>query len=323
MLTLSGGLGRVLLCSTPMAAGPFVKSIQRVAGSENGSAAALLPPQRALYLDPDHFLVTDAPTEITQGTGDASGSVTGRIEVALNPAGVAAAALQLGTGTPAKVSNSAGAAGNATTAAPFNHTHQIDPASGSAAGSMSVAHFNALQGATADPTVDAIAKRGSGGEVRAIQHEVIDGVTAKLVVGPWDAGNDETVVSSDDGSPLGFMLPVRYRNASITIVPFDESSASAIVLDSSRGNKFDIEELVHNVTFGVPTGFERGSWFDIFIQQGAGAPFTISWNAIFVFPTGVTSTALGNDGNEVDYYRMENRGDYWVCTIHNMHVAPG
>lgn len=62
-----------------MSEGFFVKAYQRIAGS-----LGLLPPQRVLWLDPAYFILTDAPTTVTQGSGANRGAATGRTEATLN-----------------------------------------------------------------------------------------------------------------------------------------------------------------------------------------------------------------------------------------------
>jgi len=206
----------------------------------------------------------------------------------------------------------------------------ISPASAIADGSMSSAHFIDVNTATDAATASKIVKRDGSGDasIRILSAtssvNIKDSSTDKLVIGPWSSGDAETPISSGDGSMAAFVTSLRFRNAHLALASRSEASAASIVFDGARGNIFDVGSLVDNVTFGAPIDFDTTGRpaIDVFVQQGAGAPWTIAWNAVFVFPTGIASAAIGNDAGEVDYYRFQWRDTYWLCTIHNMHVHP-
>lgn len=107
-------------------------------------------------------------------------------------------------------------------------------------------------------------------------------------------------------------------------VPKNNTYAASIAFDGKNGSRQDVV-LTGNVAFAVTTNYVNGAVLEVFVEQGAGAPFTATWATGaggFVFASGLSGTLIGTAQFDCDYFEFRMRGGKFVCTNHVKYTVP-
>jgi hypothetical protein len=176
----------------------------------------------------------------------------------------------------------------------------ITAASGSAAGSMSSAHYTLLAGATAAATATTLVERDASGDF-----------AAHTMTAHGLAISDLGIQAASD----------------IATTPVTDTYAATITMRGKDGGQHNIT-LTGNVAFAAPTLYGAGSTLHVFIRQGGAGSFTATWAGGaggFYFPAGLSGTLAATVAGDADYLEFKHStlpSSHWVCINHLHYTTP-
>lgn len=204
-----------------------------------------------------------------------------------------------------------------------NLTLAISPASGSAAGSMSAAHYTLLNGATDFNTASAIIKRNASGQFSASQ-AILDGTDAIAFSQATVVHLFDSLVFHDDDSGLDYLsvggnwngVAVNhdlYVTGNATVSGHIASSlaiysgtvsaitsGTAVAVDASQGNTWDIQASA-SFTISNPTNPSNGQGIVYRVQNTGGSAITVSTGTAYAYGGNVTSLPSVPAGKVLDF----------------------